>query len=237
MLRYSTALLFLHAVLAAAVYTAVDDSNRDAAVKEWFDPDNVGGNPDPDNTGGNTYGPIAGWDVQAVTDWTDFLAQSATPALTRSPHPRPAPPHHALSARWIQAVGPGDIDTQYESYGSYDENNGPGQSTSVKAFNEDLSAWSTPSAVEMHSMFNRARAFGAFDNGGQPLALDTASVTSMESMFFLATAFNQPLVFDTGSVISMASMFSANDASVFNQPLAFDTSSVTNMGGMFEGAT
>ena len=93
MLRYSTALLFLHAPLAAA-YDAVDDSNLDAAVKEWFD------NP---SSGGTTYGAIAGWDVTAVTDWSDFLKESATPALTCPPHP----PARPFSPR---AVPPRQVD-------------------------------------------------------------------------------------------------------------------------------
>ena len=95
MLRYSTALLFLHAALAAAVvYPPIDDSNLDEAVKEWFN------NP---SSGGTAYGPIAGWDVTAVTHWTDFLKESATPALTCSPHP----PAHRFSPR---AVPPRQVD-------------------------------------------------------------------------------------------------------------------------------
>jgi hypothetical protein len=57
------------------VYPPIDDSNE--AVKEWFN------NP---SSGGTAYGPIAGWDVTAVTDWTDFLKGSA--AAQRSPAPR-----------------------------------------------------------------------------------------------------------------------------------------------------
>jgi hypothetical protein len=63
-------------------YTAVDDTNLDEAVKEWFN------NP---SSGGTVYGPITGWDVTAVTTWTDFLKKSAT--AQRSPAPRiPGPP-------------------------------------------------------------------------------------------------------------------------------------------------
>ena len=101
MLRYSTALLFLHAALAAAVpvYTAVDDSNLDAAVMEWFD------NP---SSGGTAYGPIAGWDVTAVTDWSDFLKKSATAQRSPAPRtPRPAPSHHALCRQVDPNRGPG----------------------------------------------------------------------------------------------------------------------------------
>ena len=71
-------------------------------------------------------------------------------------------------------MGPGDVTSNppfslpsYGSYGYYDsaDKNGPGPVlTSLKAFNEDLDAWSTPSALSMSSMFERAK---AFDNGGQ----------------------------------------------------------------------
>ena len=101
MLRYSTALLFLHAALAAAAYTAVDDSNLDAAVMEWF----------TSPGGGATFGPIAGWDVTAVTTWSDFLKKSATAQRSPAPRtPRPAPSHHALLRQVDPNRGPGGRD-------------------------------------------------------------------------------------------------------------------------------
>merc|ERR1711935_859834 len=60
---------------------------------------------------------------------------------------------------------------------------------------------------------------------------DTSSVTTMDSMFYQASAFNQPLSFDTSKVTSMGDMF--KHARAFNQPLSFDTSKVTSMHGMF----
>ena len=100
MLRYSTALLFLHAALAtAAAYSAVDDSNLDEAVMEWFY------NPP---SGGTAYGPIAGWDVTAVADWSYFLQESATTLSSPAPRtPRPAPSHHALLRQVDPNRGPG----------------------------------------------------------------------------------------------------------------------------------
>ena len=64
-----------------------------------------------------------------------------------------------------------------------------------------------------------------------------ASVTSLRSMFFGATAFNQDIGhWDTGVVEDMSSMFSG--ATAFNQDIGdWDTAAVTNMHSMFYGAT
>jgi hypothetical protein len=92
-----------------------------------------------------------------------------------------------------------------EGYSYDDEFYGPGPvATSLKAFNGDLSAWSTPSAVDMSKMFKSAK---VFENGGQPLALDTSSVTDMSYMFEVTEVFNQPLTLDTSSVTDMSYMF------------------------------
>ena len=65
---------------------------------------------------------------------------------------------------------------------------------------------------------------------------DTSHVTSMNSLFDAAFAFNQPVGnWDTSKVVSMNGMF--NYAIAFNQPVEnWDTSQVTDMGGMFEEA-
>ncbi|MDG0969517.1 MAG: BspA family leucine-rich repeat surface protein, partial [Porticoccaceae bacterium] len=64
-----------------------------------------------------------------------------------------------------------------------------------------------------------------------------ASVTSLRSMFFGATAFNQDIGhWDTGVVEDMSSMFSG--ATAFNRDIGdWDTAAVTNMHFMFYGAT
>ncbi|MDG1474917.1 MAG: BspA family leucine-rich repeat surface protein [Porticoccaceae bacterium] len=64
-----------------------------------------------------------------------------------------------------------------------------------------------------------------------------ASVTSLRSMFFGATAFNQDIGhWDTGVVEDMSSMF--HGATAFNQDIGdWDTAAVTNMHFMFYGAT
>ena len=66
---------------------------------------------------------------------------------------------------------------------------------------------------------------------------DTSGVTSMERMFYGATAFNQNIsLWNTGSVTSMYGMFGS--ASAFNQPLdSWNVKNVTSMERMFNGAT
>ena len=83
----------------------------------------------------------------------------------------------------------------------------------------------TSCVTSMEEMFYSASAFN------QPLSLDTSRVTEMRGMFTGASAFNQPLSFDTSRVTDMGAMFYY--ALSFNQPLSFDTSSVTHMVGMF----
>lgn len=89
-------------------------------------------------------------------------------------------------------------------------------------------------------MFQNASAFN------QSLSnLDTSKVTSMQSMFENASAFNNgdspghsnnPLNFNTSNVSSMSYMFES--ASVFNQSLSsFNTSNVTVLDRMFENAS
>merc|ERR1711935_674795 len=94
--------------------------------------------------------------------------------------------------------------------------------------NADISNWDTSSVTTMDSMFYQASAFN------QPLSFDTSKVTSMRLMFYQASAFNQPLSIDTSKVTNMGGMFWG--VSVFNQPLSFDTSKVTSMHLMFHSA-
>eukprot|EP00613_Pedinella_sp_CCMP2098_P046209 CAMPEP_0171835740 /NCGR_PEP_ID=MMETSP0992-20121227/11164_1 /TAXON_ID=483369 /ORGANISM="non described non described, Strain CCMP2098" /LENGTH=298 /DNA_ID=CAMNT_0012451623 /DNA_START=28 /DNA_END=921 /DNA_ORIENTATION=+ len=106
-----------------------------------------------------------------------------------------------------------------------------GSSESVinrNTFNEDISAWDVSSVTTMNYMFYGASAFN------QPLSeWDVSAVTSMAGVFRAASSFNQPLSgWDVSSVTSMYAMFQG--AGAFDQPLSgWDVSSVTTMYAMF----
>ena len=74
-----------------------------------------------------------------------------------------------------------------------------------------------------------------------PLNWDTSAVTSMSSMFELASAFDQSLNFITNKVTNMANMFKG--ATVFNKQISYtggpywDVSGVTNMISIFENTS
>eukprot|EP00978_Attheya_sp_CCMP212_P001140 scaffold2367_cov59-Attheya_sp.AAC.2 len=105
-------------------------------------------------------------------------------------------------------------------------------STTLTAFNQDLSTWDVSSVTDMSRMFTRAHAFN------QDLsAWDVSSVTTMRSMFLRAHAFNPDLsVWNVSSVTIMTTMFF--EASAFNQDIsAWDVSSVTNTFEMFRSAS
>jgi surface protein len=93
-------------------------------------------------------------------------------------------------------------------------------------------AWDTSNVTSMFSMFALASSFN------QPIgAWDISSVTTTVAMFQQASAFNQPIGnWDTSNVTNMQGMFLF--ASSFNQPIGnWDTSSVTNMVSMFSSAS
>ncbi len=86
--------------------------------------------------------------------------------------------------------------------------------------------------TSMQSMFQSATAFNQDINHW-----DTSKIRSMNSMFAGASAFNQDIGdWDTGAVNNMLSMFSG--ARAFNQNIgAWNTGMVTTMSAMFTGAT
>merc|ERR1712185_197943 len=79
-------------------------------------------------------------------------------------------------------------------------------------------------------MFRSARVFDS------ELHMDTWRVTDMRYMFAWASTFNnggQPLVLNTSLVLSMAWMF--RGAESFDQTLSFDVARVTDMTSIFDG--
>ena len=106
----------------------------------------------------------------------------------------------------------------------------------ASAFNQPLHLTDTSKVTLMSHMFYLATAFNNGASGSavdHPLAFNTAAVTTMESMFSGASAFDQPIgVWNTANVTNMAGMF--YQASAFNQPIGgWDTSKVTTMFVMF----
>jgi surface protein len=169
-----------------------------------------------------TYGPIADWDVSAVTDMSSLFQNLAQ--------------FNADISSWDTS----GVTTMYHMfYGAAALNQPLSFDTSsvtsmanmfseAQVFNQPLD-FDTSRVTTMNSMFWRAYAFN------QPLDFDTSRVTTMNSMFQDAQVFNQPLDFDTSSVTDMSGMFYR--AYAFNQPLSFDTSRVTAMHVMFWDAS
>jgi surface protein len=103
-----------------------------------------------------------------------------------------------------------------------------GSCSNNATFNEECSHALTGEVTTMESTFHGAVAFN------QPLASwNTSSVTTMESMFKSASVFNQAIgAWNTAKVTNMEKMF--NYANAFNQDIgSWNTSEVTSMSGMF----
>ncbi len=95
----------------------------------------------------------------------------------------------------------------------------------------NIGSWNTANVTSMSDMFYLAVAFN------QPLNnWNTSNVNYMSGMFRDAHAFNQPLHnWNTANVLSMAYMFW--DAHAFNQPIGnWNTANVTSMNGTFWNA-
>jgi len=141
-----------------------------------------------------TYGPIADWDVSAVTDMSELFSGLAqfnadisswdTSGVTTMYRMF----NYATAFNQPLSFDTSRVTTMYESF------------MLASAFNQPLS-FDTSSVTTMYYMFGDAYAFN------QPLSFDTSSVTTMYAMVYYATAFNQPLSFDTSRVTNMGSMF------------------------------
>jgi surface protein len=95
----------------------------------------------------------------------------------------------------------------------------------------DINDWDVSQVTEVAYLFCNTTFNDRIDRW------DLRNVTSMDRMFYRATAFNQPLdTWDVSRVTTMSCMF--NGAKSFNQSLSsWDVRCVTNMEGMFSGAT
>ncbi|GMH61182.1 hypothetical protein TrST_g12758 [Triparma strigata] len=102
----------------------------------------------------------------------------------------------------------------------------------AELFNEDISRWDVSNVTTMEGMFFKASAFN-----GDLSSWDVSNVTTMQAMFLEALAFNGDLSsWNVSNVTTMRVMFF--DASAFNGDLSsWDVSNVTIMRAMFEYAS
>ena len=106
-------------------------------------------------------------------------------------------------------------------------------------FNQDLTSWVTSSVEDMRWTFMNNPVFNNGQSSGvsNTLQWDTSTVTRMDNMFAVASAFNGNISgWNVSGVTQMYRMFF--NASVFNQDLSnWNTSSAITLQGMFNGAT
>jgi surface protein len=96
----------------------------------------------------------------------------------------------------------------------------------------NINSWNSASVTNMSNLFYLAQSFN------QPIGnWNTASVTNMYRMLCYATVFNQSIGnWNTGAVTNMEQLF--GNAWAFNQPINnWNTASVTNMYSLFSSAT
>merc|ERR1711935_884201 len=153
-----------------------------------------------------TYGPIANWDMGAITDMSylfynlkNFNADISS-WDTSSVTTMFLMFYRASGFNQVLSFDTSKVTTMY------------GMFNRASVFNQPLS-FDTSSVTNMERMFQFASAFN------QLLSFDTAKVTTMAAMFSFAVAFNQPLSFDTSSVTAMDYMFSDHSLSDANKLL------------------
>ena len=177
----------------------------DATIHDAVDEALKAGGPEYVHPG---YGPIAGWDVGAVTNMRGmfrFVAHVQGHAYT----------FNGDLSRWdVRNVT--DMDRTFEG---------------ARAFNGDLKDWKVGAVTNMDGMFDGAAAFN-----GDLSRWDVRNVTGMSSMFEDAAAFSGDLSrWDVRNVTNMAGMF--QEAAAFNGDLSrWDVRNVTDMEYMFAGA-
>ncbi|QNI21147.1 hypothetical protein [Vibrio phage vB_pir03] len=109
----------------------------------------------------------------------------------------------------------------------------------ARAFNQNISDWSTGNVTDMSFMFFSNSSVSVFN---QPIgSWNVGNVLTMESMFHGTSAFNQNLAnWNMSKVTNVTNMFrnaTAYDNGGVNELEKWDTSSFTAMRGMFEFAT
>jgi surface protein len=169
------------------------------------------------------YGPIAGWDVSAVTTMNSmfFNARAFNGDLSRWD----VRAVKDMSGMFADAVAfNGDLsgwDVRNVTHMDF-------MFYRASAFNGDLSGWDVRNVWDMGSMFYRAAAFN-----GDLSGWDVRSVRYMSRMFADARAFNGDLSrWDVRDVRDMSYMFSG--AAAFNGDLSgWDVRNVANMSNMF----
>ena len=175
------------------------------------------------------HGPIAGWDVSAVTDMHHLFYDAAT--------------FNGDLSRW-DVSNVTDMSDMFADATAFNGDLSGWDVSSVRfmsdmfmgatAFNGDLSRWRVSNVARMSGMFGDARAFN-----GDLGCWDVRSVTDMSSMFDGAASFNGDLGgWNVSNVRDMSSMFA--DAAAFNGDLSrWDVSNVTSSTtrlGMFRNA-
>jgi surface protein len=166
-----------------------------------------------DTTKSPYFGPIEGWNVSAVEDFSDSFENGRT----NSQHGAGTDNSPGGSGGFV-ASGVNDTTT----------------------FNKNLSAWNTASATDMSNMFNGCSTFNTSLATNNTNNWNVSSVKNMAGMFQGAAAFNQPIGnWTTSDLINLNNTF--KDAVQFNQNIGngsnWITTKVTNMAGTFSRTT
>jgi len=172
------------------------------------------------------YGPIAGWDVSAVTNMQNmFWNAAAFNGDLSGWDVRNVTYMNGMF--WNAAAFNGDL----SGWDVGKVTNMSAMFDGAKAFNGDLSGWDVRNVTDMRAMFFYALAFN-----GDLSGWGVRNVTDMGGMFDGAKAFNGDLSgWDVRNVTDMGCMF--DGAKAFNGDLSrWDVRNDTNMEDMFEDA-
>jgi surface protein len=179
----------------------------------------------------------------AIIDWFIVNPNPITLENVEKTNPSAYKTYYGPISKWKFGNG---VTNMSNVFSSYNDSYSDAVNSSIKTFNQDLSAWDTSHVTDMSYMFFQAAAFNQDIS-----SWDTSKVLNMQRMFTGATKFNngqlagefKPLtytlgsnVWNTSNVTNMAGMFF--QVAAFNQDISsWDTSNVTDMSGMFYEAT